>query len=114
MPIGPYHLPVPPSAYAILVLFLVVSVVCGVGAAFIVGPRRVRAILLPTAAAFLALYWVGHRSGLELGPTVELFGFRVALLQDVLAAVLAALAAAIAQRWIVGQLRARAPGPGIR
>jgi hypothetical protein len=104
----------PPSAYAILVLFLVVSVLCGAGAAFLVGPRRVRAALIPTMAAFLALYWVGHRSGLELGPTVELFGFRVALLQDVLAAVVAALAAALAQRWIVGQLRTHAPGPGVR
>ena len=114
MPIAPYHPPVPPSAFAILVLFLVVAVLCGVGAAFLVGPRRARATLIPIGADFLVLYWVGHRSGLELGPTVELFGFRVALLQDVTAAAVAALVAALAQRWVLGLRRTRATGTGVR
>lgn len=104
----------PASAYAILALFLVVALVCGVVSALLVGPRRVLAMVVPTLAAFLALYWVGHRSGLELGPTVELFGFRVALLQDVTAGAVAALVAALVQRLVLVRLGARALGPGVR
>lgn len=98
----------------IVALFLVLSVLCGVAAAFLVGPRRLRATVLPTLAAFLALYWVGHESGLELGPTVELLGFRVALLQDVTLAAIAALLAALAQRAAIAWLHSRTLGPGVR
>ena len=89
----------PSNAYALVALFSVIALVCGAGAIWLVGPRRLAAIVVPALAAFLALYWVGHRSGLELGPTVELLGFQVAIVQDVLAAALAATAAAVVQRW---------------
>lgn len=101
----------PTSVYAIVALFGVVALLCGAGAAWLVGPRRLMAMVVPAAAAFLALYWVGHRSGLELGPTVELFGFRIAIVQDVAAATLAALAAAIVQRTVVDRRRARDDSP---
>jgi hypothetical protein len=95
----------PTSAYALVALFSVVAVVCGAAAVWLVGPRRLAAVVIPSLAAFLALYWVGHRSGLELGPTVELLGFRVAIVQDVIAGAVAAFAAALAQRWVLERRR---------
>lgn len=100
----------PASAYPVLVLFTIVSVLVGIGAAWLVGPRRPAAIVIPTLAAFLALYWVGHRSGLELGPTMELFGFRMAIVQDVVAAAIAALVAALVQRLVVDRRAIAARG----
>lgn len=97
----------PASAYPVLILFTIVSVLAGMGAAWLVGPRRPAAIVIPALAAFLALYWVGHRSGLELGPTMELFGFRMAIVQDVVAAGAAALVAALLQRWVLERRRIR-------
>jgi hypothetical protein len=89
----------------VLALFIVVAVLCGATAAWLVGPRRALAVVIPTLAAFGALFWVGHRSGLELGPTLELFGFRIALVQDVVAGTVAALAAAVVQRAVLGRRR---------
>jgi hypothetical protein len=97
----------PSSAYGLVVLFSIIALLCGVAATWIVGPRRLAAVVIPALVAFLALYWVGHRSGLELGPTVELFGFRVALVQDVIASAVAALAAAVGQRWMLERWRSR-------
>jgi drug/metabolite transporter (DMT)-like permease len=105
----------PANASVVLALFTVVAVLCGVGAAWLVGPRRAPAAVIPAVCAFLALYWVGHRSGLELGPTVELAGFRVALVQDVLAGALGALAGAVGQRWVLHRRHARRdPGSQVR
>lgn len=101
----------PASAYPVLILFTVVAVLCGIGAAWLVGPRRVLAIVAPTLAAFLALYWVGHKSGLALGPTLDWFGFRIALLQDVVVALVAALAAAGLQRLVLDWRRPRDGSP---
>jgi hypothetical protein len=98
----------PTSAYAVVALFSVVAIVCGVGAAWLVGPRRLAAVVIPSVAAFLALYWVGHRSGLELGPTMELLGFRLAIVQDVIAGAIAALGAAATQRWALDRRPGRA------
>ncbi|MET0771505.1 MAG: hypothetical protein ABWZ82_00350 [Candidatus Limnocylindrales bacterium] len=97
----------PSSAYAVVAMFSVVALLCGAAAAWLVGPRRLAAVVIPALAAFLALYWVGHRSGLELGPTVELLGFRLAIVQDVVAGALAALAAALVQRWALDRRRLR-------
>lgn len=102
----------PSAAYGLVALFSVVAIACGVGATLLVGPRRVLAMILPTAAAFLALYWVGHRSGLELGPTIELLGFRVAIVQDLLAGTVAAMVAAVGQRLVLDRWRARGRAPG--
>jgi hypothetical protein len=95
----------PANAYVVLALFSVVAVLCGIGAAWIVGPRRALAVIIPAMCAFLALFWVGHRSGLELGPTVEIAGFRVALVQDVLAGAIGALLGAVGQRWVLDRRR---------
>jgi hypothetical protein len=97
----------PASAYGLVALFTVVAVACGAGAARLVGPRSWRAAVIPSAAAFLALYLVGHRSGLEMGPTVELLGFRVAIVQDLVVAVVAAGVAALAQRLLLDVRRGR-------
>jgi hypothetical protein len=97
----------PANAYIVLALFTVVALLCGIGAAWLVGPRRAPADIVPALGAFLALYWVGHRSGLELGPTLEIAGFRVALVQDVVAGAVGALVAALVQRWVLGRRHAR-------
>jgi len=109
---GTYHPRVPTTAYALVALFSVVAVLCGVGAAWLLGPRSWKAALIPSATAFLGLYWVGHRSGLQLGPSVELFGFSVAIVQDVVVAAAAALVAAEVQRLVLDRRRARRDAAG--
>ena len=92
----------PASAFALLGVFILLSIGVGVGAAWVVGPRLRLAMVLPVLAAFGGLYIVGHRSGLELGPTIILFGYQVAIVQDVAVAVVAAGVAALIQRavWV--------------
>ncbi len=91
----------PPEAYALVATFAATSIVCGLLAGAIVGraggPRGVRWAVLPTAASFVALYWVGHRLALVAGPQVELFGFQVSVLLDVGVALIAALVMAVVQ-----------------
>ena len=110
LPSATYHRCVPASAFALLAFFVVVAIVAGVGATWLVGPRRLAAVAVPIVAAFGALYLVGHRLGLELGPTMILFGYQVAIVQDVLVAVAAALVAAAVQR---AMLMRRAAGQGV-
>lgn len=88
----------PPAAYGLVALFTVVSIVVGLGAWWIVGPRRPWAALLPIAAAFGLLYLVGHRFGWQFGPNIELLGFQVAIVSDLAFALLGAFGAALAQR----------------
>lgn len=87
----------PAAAFSLLLFFTIAAVIVGVGATWILGPRRPVAVVIPVLAAFGALYLVGHRSGLAVGPTVQLFGFEVNLLFDLAAAILAAAIAAKAQ-----------------
>ncbi len=89
----------PASAYGLVTLFTIISVGSGWLAARTVGPRRPWAALLPALAAFGALYLVGHRSGIRIGPEVEIFGWQVSLAFDVAVAVATALAAATLQRF---------------
>ncbi len=98
--VGSYHDRMPTSAFAVLVVFTLLAIGVGVAAAWIAGPRRKLAVVLPVLAAFGALYFVGHRSGLELGPTMDLFGFRVAIVQDIAVAVIAAGVVAFVQRLV--------------
>jgi hypothetical protein len=97
----------PPAAIALLLVFTVAALVAGAGATWVVGPRRAAATVIPTLAAFLALWVVGHRSGLAVGPTVMLFGFEVNLAFDLAVAILAAAIAAIAQCLVAGSWRRR-------
>ncbi len=108
---GPYHPRMPAHVYAVVALFTVVALACGAGAAWLLGPRRLVAVVIPSVAAFLALYWVGHQSGLQLGPSMDLFGFRIAIVQDVVVAAVAALVAAFAQRAVLDRRRARQDSP---
>lgn len=91
----------PPEAYALVTLFVASSVVLGVVATRLAvrvgGPRHPVAYLLPIVAAFGAFYMIGHRLGLVVGPEIELFGFQVALLGDVVIGLAAALAVALVQ-----------------
>jgi hypothetical protein len=96
---------VPTSALLLLAFFTLAAVLIGALAAWVVGPRRWWAVFVPAAAGFLALWGVGHRSGLAMGPTVILFGFEVNLLFDLGAATLAAAIAALAQCLVIGRLR---------
>ena len=95
----------PPAAIALLVFFIGVSIVVGAAAAYAVGPRRPVAVVLPILAAFGALYIVGHRLGLDLGPQVGLFGFQVSIVWDLVVAMVAAVTVAFVQRAV---LRGRA------
>ena len=92
----------PPAAYALVTLFAIASVVVGVIAVRLVarsgGPTHPAAHLLPVAAAFGALYLIGHRLGLVVGPEVNLFGFQVAIFGDLLIGFAAALVTASVQR----------------
>jgi len=94
----------PASAFGLVLLFAVVALLAGAGAAWLIGPRRRLAFLLPAAGAFLALWGAGHGLGLEIGPTVELLGFRVALLGDILIAVVAAAIVARLQCLVLTRL----------
>jgi hypothetical protein len=92
----------PPQAFALVVLFLVCSVLLGIGAQRLVarvahGPRGWRASILPIAASFGAFYLIGHRLGLAVGPEVSLFGFQVALPGDLAIGFLAGLVVALVQ-----------------
>ena len=103
----------PASAFALLGVFILLSIGVGVGAAWVVGPRLRLAIVLPVLAAFGGLYVVGHRTGLELGPTIILFGYQVAIVQDVLVAVVAAGVVALLQRAVLTRRAAGMSNPGI-
>ena len=101
----------PASAFALLGVFILLAVGVGIGAAWVIGPRARVAVILPVLAAFGGLYVVGHRTGLELGPTILLFGYQVAIVQDVLVAVVAAGVVALIQRAVLTRRAARAAGP---
>ena len=94
------------AALALASVFSLISLAAGVVAWRTVDPRRSWAAILPTLAAFGALYLVGHRLGWTLGPTVALFGFDVALPWEMLVAVVVAGAVALAQRAVADRLRA--------
>lgn len=104
----------PASAYALVGFFSVVSIVSGIVAWRAVGPPSPLAALPPVGGAFAALYLVGHRLGVSLGPTMPLFGFEVALPFDVGVALGTAGAVAAAERlaWRGLASRGRANGRG--
>ncbi len=95
----------PVSAYALVGFFGVVSIASGYVAWRAVGPPPRLAALPPAAASFLALYLVGHRLFLSVGPTVGLFGFEVALPFDLAVAIGSAGAVAAVERavWRAGR-----------
>lgn len=88
----------PASAYLLASLFVVISLIAGALAWWVVGPRRGITLPLPMLAAFALLYLAGHKLGWQAGPSVELLGFRVALPFDVALALVGGFAAAILQR----------------
>jgi len=87
----------PAAAFQLFLFFTAAAVLIGVAATWVTGPRRPLAFVIPVLASFGALYLIGHKSGLAVGPTMELFGFRVTLLFDLGVAVLAAAIAARVQ-----------------
>jgi hypothetical protein len=95
----------PFNAFLLFLFFAAAAVVIGAAVGWAVGPRRPAVAILPIVAAFGALYVLGHRSGLHLGPTVLLLGFEVNLFWDLGVAVVAAAFAAIAQCAIVSRRR---------
>ncbi len=94
----------PGAAFALLAVFIGLSVVAGLGAWWLVGPRRGWAAILPVLGTFGALYLFGHLLDLSPGPTVTIFGFDVALAFDVTLAVLVAAGVAVLQRLAAGRL----------
>jgi hypothetical protein len=88
------------QATALFGFFLGVAIAAGSGSAWAVGPRRRWAPVFPTASALVIMWLTGHRLGLRLGPTVPLLGFQVALLGDLVTALVAAMAGAVVQCWL--------------
>ena len=89
------------QAYALVTLFTCCSILLGIVAVRLLaragGPRGLAAYPLPIIGAFIALYLVGHRLGISIGPQVQLFGFQVALAGDLAIGFAAALAVAAVQ-----------------
>jgi hypothetical protein len=80
----------PAKAFALLGVFITIAVVAGLIAWRVVVPASRWGWLLPIAFAFLTLYVSGHLLGLAAGPSIQLFGFDVAIVLDVLLALVAA------------------------
>ncbi len=87
----------PAAAYTIIGLFVVVSVLVGLIAAWSLGPRHWWSPALPALGAFGSLYVVGHRLSFGFGPTVEVAGFDIWIASDVLVALAAAFVVAALQ-----------------
>lgn len=100
----------PAAAFQLFLFFTAAAILIGVVVAWVVGPRRPLAVVLPVLASFGALYLVGHKSGLAVGPTMELFGFQVTLLFDLAVAVVGAAIAARAQCLLLTRRAARRAG----
>ncbi len=94
----------PAAAFALLAVFIGLSIVAGLGAWWLAGLRRGWAAILPILATFGALYLFGHLLDLSPGPTVTLFGFDVALAFDMALAVLVAGGVALLQRLGAGRV----------
>jgi hypothetical protein len=104
-----------PQAFALVTLFLACSILVGIVAARLVarggGPHGRLAYVLPVIGGFGALYLVGHRLGISVGPEVSLFGFQVALPGDLAIGFGAAMLVAAAQAVVLRALPVRrAPG----
>jgi hypothetical protein len=95
----------PASAYALLATFVVGSLAAGILAARLIGPWQWSTAILPALAAFGALYLVGHRWVVSVGPEVTMWGWKVALPFDVAVAVATAVGAALLQRGVVSLLQ---------
>lgn len=105
-----YDAAMPAAAFELFLFFTAAAILIGIGATWVIGPRRPLAVIIPVLAAFGALYFIGHKSGLAVGPTMELFGFRVTLLFDLGVAVLAAAIAARAQCLVLTRRASRRAG----
>ena len=106
----------PASAYALLAVFIGTALGAGVVAARIIGPWRRWTAVVPALAAFGALYLVGHRYVVSIGPQVRLFDWDVALPFDVAVALGTAMVTALVQRGALGLLQGqqrRAGGDGL-
>ncbi len=88
----------PASAYGLLAIFTAISAASGALAARVIGPWRAWSVALPALAAFGALYLVGHRWVVSVGPNVRILGWDVALPFDTAVAVGTATLAALLQR----------------
>ena len=100
----------PAAAFQLFLFFTAAAIVIGLIAWWVIGPRRPLAAILPVLGSFLALYLVGHKSGLAVGPTIELFGFEVNLLFDLLCAILGAAIVAKAQCMVLTHRATRSAG----
>ena len=102
----------PASAYALVATFAVISLVAAIIAARLVGPWRWWAVTFPAVAGFGALYLVGHRWLVSIGPEVSVWGWDVALPFDVVVALGVALVVASLQRGVLGLLQSQERGAG--
>ncbi len=91
----------PLAAYGVLATFMGIATGAGSLMAWLVGPRRKSALIVPVGASIVALGSVGHGARIGVGPTVNLFGFEVRFLFDTCLAFAVALCASLAQRLVV-------------
>lgn len=91
---------------------MLLSLLAGIVAAWIVGPRRWWAAIVPALAAFGSLYLLGHRWVVNIGPSVEVFGWDVALPFDAAVALVTALVAAGVQLSVARLLKPQQRDPG--
>jgi len=99
---------------ALFLTFTAIDLVLGIGATRLVarlagGPRNLPAHVIPVLAAFGAMGLLGHSLGAHIGPTVPLYGFKVALFGDIGIGLTAAIVGALAQAAVVWGLRRRTP-----
>lgn len=98
--------------YSLFFTLAAVAVAMGIAAAQVVsrllgGPRRLVAHLIPVVTAFGAMGALGHSLGAHFGPKVELYGFEVSLLGDMLIGFVGGLAGALLQLATLRALRGR-------
>jgi hypothetical protein len=61
------------------------------------GPRHLLAHIVPILASLACSGTLGHQLGVHLGPKINLYGFEVSIVWDVLVATIGAVVGAIAQ-----------------
>lgn len=71
------------------------------------GPRHLLAHIVPLLASLAASGTLGHQLGVHLGPKINLYGFEVSIVWDVLVAAVGASAGALVQAAVWKAMRRR-------
>jgi hypothetical protein len=91
------------SAMNVVVSVLVTQLV----ARLVGGPRHLLAHIVPILASLAGSGTLGHQLGVHLGPKINLYGFEISIVWDVLVAFLGATVGALAQAAVWCKMRRR-------